>query len=296
MKFSIVTPSYNSRRFISETIESVISQHGDFEIEYIIKDGGSDDGTLDIIRRYEQKIKSSELIHNCNKVMIKLLSGKDNGMYDAINKGFAVATGDIYAWINSDDIYLPGAFNAVVKVFKEHHGIRWLKGITSYITESSTIYDAGRCYLYNQKWIQKGIYGVDAYFIQQDSVFWHAGLWKSIGGIDSSLRLAGDYDLWRKFAEKTCLFTLKAYLSCFRNTEGQLSKDKAAYRLECAKVTGHSGSLDLRIRFYFIIERKIPATLRHLIYILFFGFQSLNLIEVNDNDKLVFKKVHYWVF
>ena len=71
MKFSIVTPAYNSRRFISETIESVISQHGDFEIEYIIKDGGSDDGTLDIIRKFEHVIRNNELMCNCNKVTTK---------------------------------------------------------------------------------------------------------------------------------------------------------------------------------------------------------------------------------
>ncbi|HEY4500327.1 MAG TPA: glycosyltransferase, partial [Candidatus Paceibacterota bacterium] len=99
MKFSIVTPVYNGQAHIRETIESVLSQEGDFEIEYFIMDGGSTDATVEIVLEYASRDKR-----------VSVFSEKDSGMYDAVNKGFFKATGDVYAYINSDDVYEPGAF------------------------------------------------------------------------------------------------------------------------------------------------------------------------------------------
>ncbi|MCK4824281.1 glycosyltransferase, partial [bacterium] len=140
MKFTIITPSFNSQRFIRETVESVINQKGDFAIEYIVVDNCSTDQTRQIVEEYIDLLESGKFSLKCKSVCIEFLSGKDSSMYEAIQKGFSRATGDIYAWINSDDIYLPGAFDVFQRTFLKYSEVMWLKGITSYINENSNIF------------------------------------------------------------------------------------------------------------------------------------------------------------
>ena len=103
MKFSIITPCYNSEKYLEECIKSIMSQkYKDFE--HIIVDGGSTDGTLDILKKYER-------LYN-----MRWISEKDDGMYDAINKGMRMANGDVLSWINSDDVYHPWTLFSVNKI------------------------------------------------------------------------------------------------------------------------------------------------------------------------------------
>jgi glycosyltransferase involved in cell wall biosynthesis len=106
MKISVITPSLNQGEFIERTILSVLSQKGDFDLEYIIVDGGSRDDSLDIIERYEHSLI--------------WVSEKDRGQSDAINKGFNMASGDIFAWLNSDDTYEPGGLAEVVEQYDKN--------------------------------------------------------------------------------------------------------------------------------------------------------------------------------
>jgi glycosyltransferase involved in cell wall biosynthesis len=110
MRFTIVTPAFNSELHIVETIESVLSQKGDFEIEYILADGGSSDTTVSIFKDYQSRVERGEYPIQCNRIHMRSFSEKDRGMYDAIDKGLKLGTGELQAWINSDDYYLPGAF------------------------------------------------------------------------------------------------------------------------------------------------------------------------------------------
>ena len=113
-RISIITPSYGHARFIERTLRSVIDQAGDFDLEYRVLDGGSEDGTLDILRRYEGRLEWT--------------SGPDNGQVDAINKGLRMATGDIVGWLNSDDVLMPGALARVAAAFAAHPQAEWVHG------------------------------------------------------------------------------------------------------------------------------------------------------------------------
>lgn len=298
MKFSIVTPTYNSDKFLSETIQSVISQKGDFTIEYIVIDNLSHDNTINIVKSYQQMIKTNNYILGCNGVEIKYSVGKDSSMYEAINNGFSQATGDIYAWINSDDIYLPGAFNIIAKSFEKYPEIKWIKGITSYINEFSTIYEVGQCFMYAQDWLKKGVYGKDAYFVQQDSVFWHARLWKTAGGIDTRFKRAGDYFLWMNFAQYAPLYTIKAYVSCFRKVKGQLSQDIDSYRKECdmIPVTNQYNFFRKLVRIFFSYKDKVIFLfLQKLMYRIFFKKQKLLLVDIINIGEPALKTISYYV-
>lgn len=115
---TIITPSYNQGEFIEETIKSVLSQEGDFTLEYLVMDGGSTDATVEIIKKYDQALKSGSYPIRCRGVDYRWVSEKDRGQVDAIEKGFAMAAGKVAAWLNSDDVFAaPGVLEMVLGEF-----------------------------------------------------------------------------------------------------------------------------------------------------------------------------------
>jgi glycosyltransferase involved in cell wall biosynthesis len=186
MKLTVVTPSYNQAAFIERTIESVLAQRGDFELEYLVVDGGSGDGTLDILRRYEGRLA--------------YVSEPDGGQCDALNKGFRIATGDVLSWLNSDDVYAPGALEAVARTFRQT-GTRWCFGECTIIDETDRpIRGAISRY---KSWVSRRYSRrrlLARNFIPQPAVFFHRDLLHEAGTLDESLRYAMDYDLWLRFA------------------------------------------------------------------------------------------------
>ncbi len=209
-KISIVTPSCNQAKYIEETIQSVINQNYD-NLEYIIIDGDSSDGTLDIIKKY-------------HKYLSYWTSEPDNGQYDAINKGFSKTSGEIMAWINSDDKYTPWALSVVADIFSTFPEIDWLT------TAYGLVWDqTGRAVScrhrngYNRQAFFKGAYlaGTNRYnrgFIQQESTFWRRSLWEKVGSqIDSNLKMAGDFELWSNFYKHSELYVVNTPLAGFRS-------------------------------------------------------------------------------
>lgn len=211
-QISIVTPSFNSAEFIEETICSVLDQKYP-NCDYIIVDGGSTDGTIDIIRKYE-------------KYLTTWISEPDRGMYDAINKGFAKATGDVYGWINSDDKYLQGAFQAVGESFKRHQEVDWICGRSSWIDMKGNVVKKRGVWLYHREELAKGYHGPCSFFVPQDACFWRSSLWRSVDKIPPDLKFAGDYWLWMNFAKHASLISLNHEVSLFRaySGAGQLCK------------------------------------------------------------------------
>jgi glycosyltransferase involved in cell wall biosynthesis len=184
MLVSIVTPSFNQSRFIEDTIRSVLSQ--DYpQMEYSIVDGASTDGSVEIIRRYEDQLAW-------------WVSEKDQGQTDAINKGFARATGEILAWLNSDDTYEPGAVSAAVAYLQEHPEVGMIYGDCNYINENGKRIGKFRSRQTSYKRIRRGYN-----HIPQQTMFFRAGLWKQAGPLDPSFHYAMDYDLWTRLSART---------------------------------------------------------------------------------------------
>jgi glycosyltransferase involved in cell wall biosynthesis len=195
---SIVTPSYNQGDFLEETIRSVLLQ-GYPELEYIIVDGGSTDQSVPIIRKYEQW-----LTH--------WVSEKDRGQADAISKGLRLATGEIGAWLNSDDVYQPGALQQVAGKFKETPHPDVVYGNLYLTDEGSRFIDEIR----KTRFLKLGfLYG--AFFIHQPASFWRISMLRDIGGVDSDFTFEMDTDLLFRFVRAKARFTfVRAFLAAFR--------------------------------------------------------------------------------
>jgi glycosyltransferase involved in cell wall biosynthesis len=296
IKFSIVTPSYNAERFIAQTISSVVNQEGDFDVEYILIDNESTDNTINIVEDYRKRLHGLNAKRTNGKVTMHFASQKDSGMYEAINRGLAMASGNIFAWINADDYYLPGAFNKIANVFARMPEVKWLKGITSYVDVEGKTVNTGKCYLYSQDLIRRGLYGREAYFIQQDSVFWRSELWRSVGGLDKGFKLAGDFDLWRKFAHMEPLYSLKWPISCFRRVKGQLSEDLQAYREEQSRIgEGRDDFSTKLIRKYFsAFEPRLPDWLNFMVFRLLRPLDPLYFIDI-ENESMTIKTSRKYV-
>ena len=266
MKFSIVTPVYNGANYIVETIESVLSQEGDFEIEYIVADGNSTDGTIEIVQSYADRVSAGQYPLHCKKAVLRYFSQKDRGMYDALEKGFTLTSGDVMAYINADDRYLPGAFAAVASILAHYPDIEWAKGINTACDESGApTARESSCLLYRQDWLQKGIYGRSAYFVQQDSVFWRRTLWEKAHPALASYRLAGDYALWIAFAAHAPLWSFNKRVSVFRERAGQLSAVMDPYRREQELIAPHHFFLEKRVLVFFSLVRALALNPRHVV-------------------------------
>jgi glycosyltransferase involved in cell wall biosynthesis len=193
----VVTPSFNQVRFLEETIRSVLDQ--DYpHIEYILIDGGSTDGSLEIIRRYADRLSN-------------WASEPDRGQTDAINKGFAQAKGEILAWLNSDDTYQPTAVGEAVEYLTAHPEIGLVYGDTNLIDENGQVigrFPAGQT---DYRRLRQGYV-----HIPQQAAFFRASLWKQVGPLDPTFFFAMDYDLWVRLARRAPLVYIPRLWANFR--------------------------------------------------------------------------------
>ncbi len=193
-KITLVTPSLNQGQFIERAIQSVLTQNYPC-LEYTVIDGGSTDGTLEILQRYTGRLT--------------WLSEADQGQAHAINKGFEMATGDIVGWLNADDELAPGALAAVADFFSRYPEARLVYG------EALTIDERGRSYgrRGNVKPTNFAELAAEGDFIVQPAAFWRANLLAEVGYLDESLHYCLDYEYWLRVAQKYPLHYLPVMLA-----------------------------------------------------------------------------------
>ena len=258
MKISIVTPAYNMEMYISETIKSVIEQRGDFDVEYILVNDGSTDRTEDIVLDLQKKLASGDVRASCRSFELRYFHQENQGMYSAINNGFSIATGDIFAWIGGDDVYRPDtAFDEIVKWFLSHPKSSWVKGMCGLIDKDGKKIRDGRHRAFYRDWLVQGIYGRESYFVEQECVFWKPSLWKKVAPIPTRFRSAGDYWLWIQFAKHAELESLPIQVAYFRIRPGQISSNKTKYRKEQEDIAPHRSMVALVIRFFSILSNRL---------------------------------------
>ena len=190
---TIVTPSYNQAKFLPRTIDSVLSQ--DYpNLEYIIIDGGSTDGSQAIIRESADQLAYWESV-------------QDRGQTDAINKGFARAKGKYLAWLNSDDVYQPGAVSEAVAYLEGHPKVGLVYGDCNFIDAQGNIIGLFPAAQTDYERLRRGYV-----HIPQQASFFRADLWRKIGPLDPSFYFAMDYDLWVRLAKEAPMVYLPGHI------------------------------------------------------------------------------------
>ena len=252
MKVSIVTISYNQSGYLAQAIESVLNQ--DYEdLEYIVVDAGSTDGSREIIEQYRSKI---------NKIIFE----PDEGPADGLNKGFALSSGDILGYLNSDDMLLPGAVSKIVQAFRKHPNADVISGHGIVINENN----------YLTKRIYSHRFNLNAYahavciLVQQSTFFKRKMFWK-VCGHNKSNRVSWDGELWVDFALVGARFRrIHQFISLFRIYPETISgsgkySDEIAKQHEriCRKIWGKEAAGNKEIAW--LINRlsdPIATTLR----------------------------------
>ena len=197
-RITIVTPSFNQGKFIERTIESVLGQNYP-QLEYIVVDGDSTDETLDILKRYGDRLQ--------------WISEKDSGQSEAINKGFLMAKGEIVAWLNSDDVYLPGALETVARYFAAHPDVMMIYG-EGYMIDQDDKVKMRFPFTEPRFDLWKLIYYGD--YILQQSTFFRRSLFDSIELLDEALHYGMDWDLFIRIGKRFRVDYIPEYLGCIR--------------------------------------------------------------------------------
>lgn len=243
---SIITPSFNQVEYLEETLLSVLEQ--DYEnIEYLVIDGGSTDGSLEIIKKYEHRLSA-------------WISESDMGQADAINKGFSMAKGEIFAWLNSDDTYLPGAVSEAVRYLEENYHTGMVYGKAYYIDEQGkrvALYPAGPT---DHRGLKRGVNT-----IPQQTMFFRSKIWRMVGPLDPSFYYAMDYDLWTRISAVSPIGFHEEFMANFRLQSASKSMT-AANRCwpEMMKVHFRDGGSRFSILYLKYLVRRIVEPLMPL--------------------------------
>ncbi|HXY80742.1 MAG TPA: glycosyltransferase family 2 protein [Gaiellaceae bacterium] len=253
---SIVTPSYNQGAFLEQTLRSVLDEQTSPPDEYVVIDGDSTDGSREILERWSGRLTYS-------------VSEPDEGQHAAINKGFTHTTGEVLAWLNSDDRYTPWALQVVRELFDRFPQIEWLttlyplamdeRGVVSTCTYGGPF--AAGSFLRGGAMPWGAAHSSGG--VQQESTFWRRPLWERAGGrIDPSLHYAGDFDLWSRFFRHADLYAVEVPLGIFRvhgaqkTTAGEPYQREAQQSLDARGAPGRPAANVLRAALVRVLGRR----------------------------------------
>ena len=224
-RISIVTTNFNGATYLEKAMQSVLEQAYP-DLEYIVIDGGSTDGSQRIIERYERQLTYWE-------------SEPDRGFAHAYNKGFARATGDVLAYLNSDDMYCPWAFEIVNRIFVDLPEVQWLTSLFPICHSTQLGFtNVVPAQPFSPELFRAGLYGTELQGIQQESTFWRRSLWEKAGGyMNENLKLAIDADLWARFFNHAELYGVTAAIGGFRVRPDSKSGSNFADYLEEMRAT-----------------------------------------------------------
>ncbi len=243
-KISIVTPSYNQADFLERTILSVLNQNYP-NLEYIIIDGGSEDGSVDIIKKYEKYISF-------------WVSEPDNGQANALNKGFSIATGELVGWQNSDDIFLPYSFINVANAYKQNKRFDLFFGNILFLNEKDEIINDLRFVPFNYHSL---LY--EGTVLSNQAAFWKRELFEKYGFFNEKYQFCMDYEFWTRIGIDCKFYFIREYLGGFRlhrtsksNTIAQSGLQEHYSILEDRGIK-HSSSQFRLLRFYYLFRRTL---------------------------------------
>jgi glycosyltransferase involved in cell wall biosynthesis len=203
MRISIVTTTLNAMPYIVDTTRSVLqSNHRD--LEYVLIDAGSSDGTLEHIKQIRDSRASVEIIPGISA-------------YEAVDRGFRNSTGDIVAWINGDDLYYPWTISCVSKVFAAFPEVQWITGLATFLNVDGHCTVRGGMASYPRRYIQNGWFNELGFgYLQQENMFWRRSLYEEAGGLNLKYVQAADFDLWIRMARHAELVAVNVPLGAFR--------------------------------------------------------------------------------
>jgi glycosyltransferase involved in cell wall biosynthesis/ubiquinone/menaquinone biosynthesis C-methylase UbiE len=231
----IVTPCRNAAKTVDETILSVVSQAGDFYLRYHVQDGASTDDTAAHLEKWRKNIEEGETLTNCKGVAFSYSVEPDGGMYDAIAKGFGrldIQPDSFMTWLNADDILFPGALSTITDIQTQFNQVDWVTGEVYCTRENGGLCQVFACG-FPREFIRQGLCETRYWmFIQQEGTFWRKRLYDAVGGVRTSLRLAGDYELWTRFAQHADLWHFAGPLGSFHRRAGQLTEKMDPYFAE----------------------------------------------------------------
>jgi glycosyltransferase involved in cell wall biosynthesis len=220
--FFIVVPTFNSGQVLDRCLASIVAtQPGNFGRRVHIQDGCSTDDTLRIAEQWRNK-------------GVTYSSERDNGTYDAVNRASTRAEShEVMTWLGSDDLFMPGALATAASIFDQLADIDWITGQPLVSNEYGETFTPFPQMDYIRREVAAGLFdGRTRGFIMQEGTFWRVSLWQKVRGIDSKYQLAGDWDLWRRFAQHTPLYALTFPLGRFTRRPGQKSENMTDYYKE----------------------------------------------------------------
>lgn len=265
-RISIVTPSLNQGQFIEETIQSVLGQNYP-NLEYIIMDGGSSDNSVDIIRKYRDYITYWD-------------SRTDCGQADAINRGFSIAKGQVFGWLNSDDMYLPGTLLYVAEQFQSlqrcFEGI--LFGNCVHLNETNNLVWGSQVHVHHSS---SDIELLD--YLIQPSSFWTRAIWERVGPLSMEMQYGFDWDWFIRAKRKGVRFeACKRYLSVYRiHPQHKTATGRSDRLKEISDIYRKYHGENLAHTYDWLCKHN------HLIKTIRRWFNKLRLTKILDPDNLI---------